>query len=69
MAADTVGISFEILNQWISKRGFEISPNRIETKNPCPLNLWGHGFVFMNTAVAGSGLSPQACIFGNGVVY
>ena len=47
-------MSFEILNQWISKRGLEISLNRIETQNPCPLNLWGHGFVFINTAVAGS---------------
>ena len=47
-------ISFEILNQWISKRKLEISLNRIETQNPCPLSLWGHGFAFVNTVVAAS---------------
>ena len=47
-------IRFEILNQWISKRGLEISLNRIETQNPCPLNLWGHGFVISFTAAAGN---------------
>ena len=62
-------VSFDALNLWASKREFVTAPNRKETKNPCSLNLWGHGFVFINTAVAGSGLSPQACIFGNGVVY
>ena len=46
-------ISFEISNQWISKREFEISSNRTETKKLCPLNLWGHSFVIYNTAVAG----------------
>ena len=30
-------ISFEILNQWISKRKLEISLNRIETQNPCSI--------------------------------
>ena len=49
----TAGISFDALNLWASKRESEISSNRTETQNPCPLNLWGHGFVFYNTAVAG----------------
>ena len=62
-------VSFDALNLWASKREFVTAPNRKETKNPCPLNLWGHGFVFINTVVAGSRHCPQACIFGNGVVY
>ena len=52
-------VSFEILNQWISKRESEISSNRTETQNPRPLNQLGRGFVFYNTAVAAGGLSPQ----------
>ena len=51
-------VSFEILNQWISKRELEISPNRIETKKLCPLNLWGHSFVIPSAAAAGRGHSP-----------
>ena len=47
-------VSFEILNQWISKREFEISQNQIETQNPCPSNLWGQEFVFISAAAAGS---------------
>ena len=46
-------VSFEISNQWISKRGPVISPNRIEPQNSCPLNLWGHEFVFFTAAAAG----------------
>ena len=46
-------VSFEILNQWISKRESVASQNRIETQNPRPLNLWGRGFVYSNTAVIG----------------
>ncbi len=50
-------VSFEISNQWISKRESELRPHRIETQNPRPLNLWGRGFVIYNTAVAGCRLS------------
>ena len=46
-------ISFDALNLWAAKRGLQISQNRIETQNPRPLNLWGRGFAFYNTAVAG----------------
>ena len=53
-------ISFEILNQWISKRGFVISWNRIETKNFCLLNLWRQEFVIYNAAAAGSRHSRQS---------
>ncbi len=53
-------ISFEILNQWISKRGFQISWNRIETQNSRPLNLWGRGFVIYSAAAIGSGHSLPA---------
>ena len=52
-------VSMKALNLWAFMRGFEISLNRIETQNPCPSNLWGHGFVIMHTAVAASGHSPQ----------
>ena len=47
-------VSFEISNQWISKREFELSPNRIEMQKLCPLNLWGHSFVICCAAAAGS---------------
>ena len=53
-------VSFDALNLWASKRGFEISQNRIETQNPCLSNLWGHGFVIQNTVVAGCRLSLLA---------
>ncbi len=53
-------VSFDALNLWASKRGFKISQNRIEIKNPRPLNLWGRGFVIQNTAVAGCRLSLLA---------
>ena len=53
-------ISMEALNLWAFMRGFAVRSNRTETQNPCPLSLWGHGFVFYNTAVAGSGHSPHA---------
>ena len=52
-------MSFEILNQWISKRGFVLYSNRIETQNLRPLSLWGRGFVIYNTAVAACRLSLQ----------
>ena len=52
-------MSFEILNLWISKRGFEISLNRIEAKNSCRLNLWRQEFVLLSAVAAGGGHSPQ----------
>ena len=55
-----VNISFDALNLWASKRGLEVSNNRIGTKNACRLNLWRQAFVFYNTAVAGSRHSRHA---------
>ena len=60
-------MSFDALNLWASKRGFEINWNRIETKNSCLSNLWRQEFVFYNAAAdgikrpafAGSGHCPQ----------
>ena len=46
-------ISFDAFNLWASKRESELRLNRIGTQKPCPLNLWGHGFVIYNTVVAG----------------
>ena len=59
-AISNCGISMKALNLWAFMRGFVVRSNRTETQNPCPLSLWGHGFVFYNTAVAGSGHSPHA---------
>ncbi|MDO4371472.1 MAG: hypothetical protein Q4D43_09125, partial [Clostridia bacterium] len=53
-------VSFDALNLWASKRESELRPNRIETQNPRPLNLWGRGFVFYNAAAAGSRHCRQA---------
>ena len=50
-------VSFDALNLWASKRGFEINWNRIETKNSCVSNLWRQEFVIYNAAAAGSGHS------------
>ena len=46
-------VSMKALNLWAFMRGFEVYDNRIGTKKPCPLNLWGHGFVVFIAAAVG----------------
>ena len=52
----------EALNLRAFMRGFVVRSNRTETQNPCPLNLWGHGFVISFTAVAAVKRAALECI-------